>query len=750
MNLKLKISIFLICSLFATRALTQTQSQLILTAEEIASIRSQSGTIPLFDKVLEETKAEVEAEIAAGIDVPVPKDMAGGYTHERHKKNYLIMQKAGDLFQITGDTIYAVYIRDMLLEYARQYSSWGIHPTDRSYATGKVFWQCLNDANWLVYVSQAYDSIDEWLDSKDKKKLEKDLLRPFAEFLSVETPHFFNRIHNHSTWGNAAVGMIGLVINDEELVQWALHGLGEDQIDADRKDNDGGLIKLPGQKQAGFLAQLDYSFSPDGYYTEGPYYQRYAMSPFILFSKSIEKYRPDIQIFSYRDSILKKAVYALLNLTDPQGLFFPFNDAQKGMSYRSRELVAAVDIVYFYCGNDPALLSVAQDQGQVLIDETGLAVAKGLSNRNLQPLPRKSIEFTDGAAGDEGGIGVLRSAGQADELCLVLKYSAQGMGHGHFDKLSFSLYDEGGEVVQDYGAARWVNILQKMGGRYLPENTSWAKQSIAHNTLVVDETSHFTGDFKTGNRHHSDRYFFGSDKNNVQVASAKDFFAYPSVAMHRTMVILQDESLRGPVVIDVFRAQSDSAHTYDLPLYFQGHLLSTDFEYKPELESQHPLGKAHGYQHIWKEAQGNATDENASLTWFSNGRFYSMTSLVSVGDDLVFARTGANDPNFNLRRDPAFIIRKKQEKDAIFVSVIEPHGSYNPVAEIADDPFGSIDSVKLLHNDDTYTIIGVEAQNGVSWTLMISNENASPDVEHEISVQGTPFRWKGPFEIIKN
>ena len=43
------------------------------------------------------------------------------------------------------------------------------------------------------------------------------------------------------------------------------------------RDNDGGLIRPDGLKKAGFLAQLDGSFSPDGYFTEGPYYLRYAI-----------------------------------------------------------------------------------------------------------------------------------------------------------------------------------------------------------------------------------------------------------------------------------------------------------------------------------------------------------------------------------------------------------------------------------------------------------------------------------------
>src|SRR3546814_15565485 len=75
------------------------------------------------------------------------------------------------------------------------------------------------------------------------------------------------------------------------------------------------------------------------------------------------------------------------------------------------------------------------------------------------------------------------------------------MGHGHFDRLGWLYYDETGAVVTDYGAARFLNVEAKRGGRYLPENDSWASTTIAHNTLVVDEQSHFAGDWKTGEKH---------------------------------------------------------------------------------------------------------------------------------------------------------------------------------------------------------------------------------------------------------
>jgi hypothetical protein len=492
-------SFYLLILFTVTIAQSQEHPNLILTKNGVQEIRQQLGKVPLFDSSLATIKKEVDAEMLNPINVPIPKDMSGGFTHEQHKKNYLILQKAGVLYQILNDEKYAIYVRDVFIEYAKIYPNLPLHPQTRSYARGKLFWQALNDANWLVYMSQAYDCIYEFLSKKERKFLEKDLFKPAAEFLSVGSPQFFNRIHNHSTWGNVGVGMIGLVMKDKTYIDYALNGLKSDGIAEDARDNDGGLIKKKGQKP-GFFGNLDEPFSPDGYYTEGPYYQRYAMYPFLIFAQALQNDKPELKIFEYKNGVLLKSVKALLNLTNSAGEFFPLNDGQKGMSYHSSELVAAVDIAYYYDKQDPTLLSVAKSQGQVALDPTGLKVAIAIRDGLEKPFVKKSLLLKDGADGKQGSIGIIRSNKGVNEFTLVMKNTSQGLSHGHYDKLSFSYYNNDNEIVQDYGLARFVNIEQKKGGSYLNENKTWAKQTIAHNTLVQDETSHFNGDFETGSK----------------------------------------------------------------------------------------------------------------------------------------------------------------------------------------------------------------------------------------------------------
>jgi len=721
----------------------QEHPNLILTQAGVDEIRANLGKVPFFDAHLAEVKAEVDAEIEKGIFVPIPKDMAGGYTHERHKQNFFILQKAGALYQILQEDKYAAYVKAVLMEYAAIYKGLQIHPQPRSYARGKLFWQCLNDANWLVYVSQAYDCVFNYLSKKERKYLESELFRPYADYISIENPQYFNRIHNHSTWGSAAVGMIGLVMQDEELIQRALYGLKDNSVDANAKDNDGGFIMDKGGK-AGFLANIDAPFSPEGYYTEAPYYQRYAMYPYLLFATGLHNARPQEDIWNFKQGVLLKAVNTLLNLTDTDGEFYPLNDAQKGMSYYSRELVSAVDIAYHYGNQDPGLLSIAKTQNKLTLDDAGFAVAKAIAEGKATLFEKTSMEITDGPQGKQGGISIIRSGEPEDELNLLVKYTAHGNSHGHYDKLSYSLYHRGEEVLQDYGLARFVNIDQKNGGGYLKENTSWAKQTIAHNTLVLDETSHFGGNYEVGSKYHSEKYFSATDDTGSQWISVKENNAYPGTNLHRTLILLENKTLDHPLTLDLFRVQTNDEHQYDLPFHYFGQLMSTNFEYTTT-ESLSALGTTAGYQHLWLKARGQADEALTQISWLSNETFKTLTSVTDKEDEILFTQLGASDPEFNLRQDPAFILRRNNKKSTLFVNAIEVHGSYSPVTELAKSSVSKVKDIKVELDTQAYTIITLSFTSGESVRFCIANQDASLSAQHSINLEEEQIKWVGPY-----
>ncbi|WP_339607641.1 heparinase II/III family protein [uncultured Roseivirga sp.] len=743
--MKARIIIFIL-GCFSAHFLMAQHPSLILTKAGVEQMRKEGVKSPLFSASLNEVQKEVDEYMAKGINVPMPKDLAGGYTHEQHKSNFFMLQKAGVLFQVTGNEDYARFIHETLKAYALLFPTFDRHPSERSYAPGKFFWQCLNDANWLVYVSQAYDCIYDWISEEERNDLNSKLFRPMADFLSVETPQFFNRIHNHSTWANAAVGMIGLVMDDEELIQRALYGLKSSDLKLTQVDNDGGSILQEGQQEAGFIAQIDFAFSPDGYFTEGPYYQRYAMYPFLIFGQALANKRTGLKIFEHRNGLLINAVYALLYQTNSEGEFFPINDAQKGMSIYSRELITAVSTAFHYGNKDEALLSIIADQGKVSLDDAGLEAALVLEKANVKPFVKPSIQFTDGPNGDEGGVGILRQYANEDELTLVMKYAKHGMGHGHFDQLSFLYYLNGDEIIQDYGAARWVNIEQKSGGGYLNENKTWAKQTVAHNTLVINNASQFGGNVTEADKYHGEPYLFNGTDENLKVVSAKNNQVYENTGLHRSMVMIKHPSFENPILLDLFRVTSTGQNDYDLPLLYQGQLMKTSFDFEIH-ESMEKLGSSDGYEHLWNEAEAPLTEGTSQVSWFNKNRFYTQSFVSTAQDKMIHARLGATDPEFNLRRDPILITRRTTTGNTLFASILEVHGAYSTVSEIATNTYSQIQQLEILRNDEQYSLVAFTHKNGGSWVFAISNNDNAAEAKHEVVQNGEKFAWKGSFHL---
>ena len=707
------------CAHAATQAPTRDAAPVLVTAQEWQTLAARGKSAPAFSKEQADTTRMLEAMIKRGIDVPVPKDPGGGYTHEQHKRNYQAIEAAGILYRLTGEQRYADYARELLLRYADLYPKLGPHPAGRGEVPGRLFWQTLNDSVWVVHAVAGYDAIRDTLTPADRQRIDDNVFRAMARFMSDQSPDNFNKIHNHATWAVAAVGMTGYVLRDPALVEKALKG-----------------TRLDGS--AGFLKQIDQLFSPDGYYEEGPYYQRYALAPFILFADAIERNEPQRHIFQYRDGVLLKAVDALVQ-SSYGGYFFPINDAILDKGLDTEELVAGIDIVYAQTA-DPHLLSIAREQKRVMLGPEGFAVAQALAAGKAKPFAFKPTLLRDGADGKQGALAILRMNG-ADGQALVMKNTQQGMGHGHFDKLGWVFYDNGQRVVTDYGAARFLNVEAKRGGTYLPENNSWAKQTIAHNTLVVNEASHFGGDWKLGEERAPMPLLFAVG-DDTQIASARMHGAYEGADFDRTLALLSHPDLAYPVVIDLLRARSTKPARFDLPLHFGGHIMQVGFDTEHSVAERAVLGKANGYQHLWVDAQSKPAADQRTLEWLQDGRFYTYRFAASAPTRAILAESGANDPEFNLRREPMLLQRMDGQRSATFFGVLEPHGEYNGTAEYVRGANSHIDKIEHLQGEGADVVV-LTLAGGKTLALAVAADPSQADVEHHVQGNGYDYRWRG-------
>ena len=485
---------------------------------------------------------------------------------------------------------------------------------------------------------------------------------------------------------------------------------------------------------------------------EGAYYIRYALMPFYYFADAIERAQPELHIYQRRNGILGKGLVSALQMAFPDGVFAPINDASRTMGVDAPEVVLALDEAYARYGAGGAdaaaanLLATAALQGQVVLNGAGLAVARDLAGTKASPdVAWHSIEFTDGPDGKEGGLGILRSGAGADATMLLMKYGVHGQGHGHFDKLHFILFAGGRAVVPDYGFARWINIEPKFGGRYLPENESWAKQTLAHNTVVVDSSSQSGGNYRADEAKSAQRNFFDARDPAVQIMSARADGFYDGVGMQRTMLLVRDARLPHPVVADLYRLSSAARHSYDYPLHFRGQIIATDVKYEAHTKAQAALGSHDGYQHVWNEASAT-TDSTIRLTWLDGHRYYSLTMAGAPGTEVIFGRTGAGDPSFNLRSEPLLLVRR-QATSHLFASVLEPHGFFSEPEERSAGARPRITAVRVLGDDADASIVEILGDAGLRWVVMISNGSPSATTRHRVAAGGQTYEWTGNYAV---
>jgi hypothetical protein len=701
-----RLTIFLTLALCAcTQAAQTAHPSLLLTANGARQIRAGKGKLPIFDASLDMLMQDAETAVAREICLPTPKDGGGGYSHEMHKLNYYDMYNLGIAWQLSGEEKYAQKVKDILLAYVDFYPKLDFHPLGLSGNPGRIFWQTLNESVFLVHTAVAYDCVYDYLSAEERSLIEKEFFYPYTDFIMTGLPHnrantqMFNNLNNWATWACAGVGMIGIAMGDDSLVQKALYG-------SDLKG------------EGGFLRQMDVLFSPDGYFTEGAYYLRYAIWPFVTFAQCLDVYNPELKIFEYRDGILLKAVDALLQMAY-EGEFMHFNDAlEKG--YSAQELISAVDIAYNANPADKSLLSVVRDyQHKVLVSDAGFAVAKGLTFGEAEPLRLHSMWLRDGGDGTEGAFCIMRPASEKLNSAVTFKATSHGLSHGHFDKLTYAYYDAGNEIVTDYGAARFLNIEAKYNGHYTHENESWAKSSIAHNTLVVDGRNMFGGKWRESQKYHP-TVLWHSFVDGLQCVAAREDNAYEGVSFTRYLVYADVPFLEYPLIMDVLKAESDGRHQYDYPVHYNGHMISLSVPYERALTSMTTLGSANGYQHIWTEAKAHGADGTTSYTWLTGYRMYTVSTATTPATEVYICRVGASDPDFNLRSEPMYILREKNAGNHVFASCLETHGKYDLQVEQSANLVHSCKGVTVLSDDADGITVRYDFLDSHSVTLTVS------------------------------
>ena len=695
----------------------------LMDPQEIDAIQQELGQKSLMGLSLAALINDTDSYLEHPIDVP-GHSPAGGYAHNKHQKNGTYIDQAGRLFLITGDEKYAQFAADLLTEYADKYLELGFQVQRNTNPPGRLFHQMLNEHVWLLYASLGYSCISHWLSEAQRKHIVEKLFEPMLEVATVKYDFDFDRIHNHGVWAVAATAACGAAIGQEKYIDLALHGLAGDDI------------------QGGFLAQLSNLFAPSGYYIEGPYYHRYAIRPLCLLAELTQRFRPELDIFNFKGQVIAKTIQSLLSTAYPNGVFPSLNDASKSMNIKDEGVVIAVSLYAKHYPEDTNIFGIAKIQDQIWVSGCGAALSEAYeAQTSVEQACLPSVELNEGPDGDKGAQGFIRLQGKDGDISqLVMNYGQHGMGHGHFDTLGMTYFNNNQEVLRDYGFGRWVNVEPKFGGRYLDENKSYSRQTIAHNLVSVDAGCQNNFDVETADSKHGTPHFFiGTGKTQAMSAYAYDF--YPGVNQQRSLILIEHEQLTKPLLVDLFRLISEETHQYDYSLQYQGQIIRTNVEHKQH-STLNPMGDNFGYQHLWNESEGAAAKETSLVSWLQGSSYYTWLSASSADDTLFFTRTGANDHSFNLRSETSLILRR-EAKNALFANVIETHGYFNEAVEASLDARGKVESINIVGFNDAATVIEVTGED-IALTIMVNNSiDATEQSTTTVEFNNTTYNWQG-------
>lgn len=683
---------------------------LFIDTQDAQRLQRHLSEADLLGRTLRRQQAQLDAWLATPLEIPGHGE-GGGPEHTRHKANYQSVNLAGRFWLITGDQRYRQAVVELLSGYADLYPTLPAAHSKDTNPPGRLFHQTLNEHMWLLYAAEAYHCVLPTLSAAQRDHIENNLLRLMVAEAITTHASTFDIVHNHGLWSVAAVAICGYVLNEPQWVHQALYGLQGDSI------------------SGGFYAQLDGLFSPDGYYIEGPYYHRFGLRPLLLLAEVIERRQPELAIYQYHDRLIYRTCYALLALAYPDGTLPALNDASRTMNIRDEGAVIAVSVCWQRYGADPRLLALAQQQDTLWPGSAAPDINRALQ----QPFAAAdwpSLQLRDGPDGRSGGVSVLRQRdGEQDLNMALLWYGQHGsipqlhsaLNHGHFDGLHLSLFNRGREYLRDYGFGRWVNIEPKFGGRYIAENNSYCKQTVAHNTVVVDQCSQNQGQSALAEQRAGESHFFISDHPQGQAMSARARGYYQGVDQLRTVLMLNLESLAKPLIVDLFQLSSEDSHQYDYCLHGRGQLIDTNCPLTSHAEWR-ALGKQNGYQHLWDCARAPiAPGGSARISWLDGDTFYSATGALPLGGELIIARTGAGDPHSNLLSEPAWLWRTHGQ-DVLFATAIESHGWFDEASEVSLQARGSISSVQVIEHNRQLSRIALLFIDGRRLEVRVNND----------------------------
>lgn len=268
-------------------------------------------------------------------------------------------------------------------------------------------------------------------------------------------------------------------------------------------------------------------------------------------------------------------------------------------------------------------------------------------------------------------------------------YGENVNAHEHADRLSVTLYGLNRILAPDAGC----------GGYSAEVNLNWMRQTLAHNTVTINETSQYPQEnhdsvwvCKAVTRSAKGKLVFFHAGENFKAVRMTNDNVYPGTKLDRTLILLN------PFVIDVYRVSCDKPSQIDWSWHGFGKAVSkTKLTPQPE-----PFSDRKGYMHLTKPAQ-DTSGNDWDITWTIGKQHMRMFQLGADKTTHLLAQTPSCDED----ESRMGAISRRHGKKTIFISVIEPFSEESQLVslkQLKESPDGTL-TLELTHTNGTEIVV---------------------------------------------
>lgn len=516
----------------------------------------------------------------------------------RHVANARAVHDLALAFRLTGRTEFATKARAVLLTYATLYPTLPIRdhktwPKPGGPSGGRVTPQTLNESDWVRVMAVGYELIRETLAPAEREQIERDILRNGSDVVAKRSRSLGNWTARH----NAAHLAVGLVLGDRALIDLALNA------------------------EFGFRDELNRGISAEGQWREGSWgYHFYVMDPLFAMREMVARAGIAVPEVERLRGMLDAPLAGMLpDLTMPN-----FNDS----GFTSLRAYARYYDIGFRVFGDRRYLGIVRGSERGL--ESLLWGAPALGGGELPVLASTVLR--------EAGLATLRAPGS--DFTIALKFGEHGGGHGHFDKLNFVSYALGRMQAVDPGSQSYA---------YKTHHT-WDQVTLAHNTVVVDETT------QAGATGRLLEWHPGAIATAIRVEAGP---VYPNVTCQRLLV----HTARYALDVFAVTANDGASHRFDW-IYHNDGKVDSSLALKGPVE----LPTKSGYEHLSNtRATGTAGDWEATFTQGKGGGMRLF--MLGERDTQVVLGEGLGQ---DLTVPVPFAMARRRGTEARFIAVYEP------------------------------------------------------------------------------